>query len=241
MFRRSLGGVLAAVVLAGPAHAQTVDEIIARSFAARGGLEKVRALRSLRLVGRATVAPATEVPMTIEIKRPASLRLEYAFQGGRVVQAFDGKKAWGIPPGETRPRALPADAGKSMAQQTDLEGPLADYAAKGHAVELVGRETRDGRQTYKLKLTRKDGDVEYHYLDTTSYLPVGVSLERVVRGTTIQSETRLGDYREIAGGFLWPFSLESGAAGRPEKQRIRLESVEVDPPIDDARFAMPAR
>jgi hypothetical protein len=234
--------VLAAVALAGPAHAQTVDEIIARSFAARGGLEKIRAVRSLRLAGRATVAPGTgEVPVTIEIKRPSSLRLEYAFQGGRVVQAFDGKKAWGIPPGETRPRALPADAERSMAQQTDLEGPLADYAAKGHAVELVGRETRDGRETYALKLTRKDGDVEHHYLDARSYLPVGVSVDRVVRGTTIQSETRLGDYREIAGGYLWPFSLESGATGRPEKQRIRLESVEVDAPIDDARFAMPAR
>jgi hypothetical protein len=239
MVRNALAGLAAVLALCGPARAQTVDEIIARSFEARGGLDKVKAIRSLRMTGRATVAPGTEAPVTIEIKRPSSLRLEFAFEDAHAVQAYDGRRAWGIAPGETQPRSLPAEAAKTMAQQTDLEGPLADYAAKGHQVELVGREKVDGGDAWKLRVTRKDGDVEYHYIDVKSYLPVRVSVERTVRGTKIQSETKLGDYRKIGSGYLWPFLLESGAAGRSERQRMQLKNVEVDPAIDDSRFAMP--
>ena len=239
MVRNALAGLAAVLALCGPAPAQTVDEIIARSFEARGGLDKVKAIRSLRMTGRATVAPGTEAPVTIEIKRPSSLRLEFAFADAHAVQAYDGRRAWGIAPGETQPRSLPAEAAKTMAQQTDLEGPLADYAAKGHQVELLGREKVDGGDAWKLRVTRKDGDVEYHYIDVKSYLPVRVSVERTVRGTKIQSETKLGDYRKIGSGYLWPFLLESGAAGRSERQRMQLKNVEVDPAIDDSRFAMP--
>jgi hypothetical protein len=239
MLRNALAGLAAVLALCGPASAQTVDEIIGQSFLARGGLDKVKAIRSLRMTGRATVAPGAEAPIMIEIKRPSSLRLEFAFESGHAVQAYDGRRAWGIAPGESQPRSLPAEAAKTMAQQTDLEGPLADYAAKGHKVELVGREAVDGEDAWKLRVTRKDGDVEYHYIDVKSYLPVRVSVERAVRGTKIQSETRLSDYRKIGAGYLWPFLLESGAAGSRERQRMKLKDVEVDPPIDDSRFAMP--
>lgn len=223
----------------GPASAQTADEIIARSFEARGGLAKVKAIHSLRMTGRATVAPGTEAPMTVEIQRPSSLRLEFTFDGKTAVQAYDGRRAWGIAPGETQPRALPGEAARSMSQQTDLEGPLADYAQKGHKVQLVGREKLKGKDVFRLRVTRNDGDVEDHLIDATSYLPVLVSVERTVRGTTIQSETRFGDYRPIRGGYLWPFRLESGAAGRSERQVMQLDGVDVDPEIDAARFAMP--
>jgi outer membrane lipoprotein-sorting protein len=239
MIRHALAGAAAVLALSGTTAAQTADEIIARSFAARGGLDKVKAIRSLRMVGKATMAPDTDVPVTIEIKRPSSLRLEFAFEGSYSVQAYDGRRAWGVPPRQTQPRALPAEAAKAMAQQADLEGPLADHVAKGHKVTLVGRQPVDGEDAWKLRVTRKDGDVEYHYIDAKTYLPVRVSVERAVGGTRIQSETTLRDYRKI-GGYLWPFTLESGASGRTERQRIRLRDVDVNPEIDDSRFAMPA-
>jgi hypothetical protein len=223
----------------GPASPQTVDEIIARSFEARGGLDKVKAIRSLRMTGHATVAPGTEAPMTVEIQRPSSLRLEFTFDGKKAVQAYDGRKAWGIAPGETQARALPREAEKSMSQQADLEGPLADYAQKGHKIELLGREKLRGKDVWRLRVTRVDGDVEEHRIDASSYLPVLVAVARTVRGSTIQSETRLGDYRPLKGGYLWPFRLESGAAGRSERQVMQLDAVEVDPQIDEGRFAMP--
>jgi hypothetical protein len=239
---RPARALLAATVLAlasGPASAQTVDEIIARSFEARGGLAKVKAIQSLRLVGHATVAPGTEAPMTVEIRRPSFLRLEFLFDGKKAVQAWDGRQAWGIAPGETQPRVLPREAEKSLSQQADLEGPLADYARKGHKVELLGRVSVKGKDAWRLRLTRADGDVEEHLIDASSYLPVLVSVERTVRGVAVQSETRFSDYRRIAGGYLWPFRLESGAVGRSERQIMRLDEVDVDPPLDEGRFTMP--
>ena len=65
-----------------------------------------------------------------------------------------------------------------------------------------------------------------------------VETRRVVRGAEIEGESEIGDYRE-AGGFLWPFSIRSGARGRPEKQSLTVETIEINPVLDDARFRMP--
>jgi hypothetical protein len=180
-----------------------------------------------------------EFPMTIEMKRPANLRVEFTVQGSVGVQAWDGKNGWGINPMGTRqPEPIPAEMAKDMANQADMEGPLVDYRAKGHHVELIGREKVEGSDAWKVKVTLKDGDVEDYYLDTESYLPLKVEAKRTIRGTEIEGESILGDYKEVAG-FLWPHSIQNSAKGRPEKQDLTIEKVEVNIPIDDARFKMP--
>jgi len=141
--------------------------------------------------------------------------------------------------GTGQPEVLPADQAKVMADQADLDGPLVDYKAKGHQVELLGKEKVEGSDAYKLKVTKKDGSIEYDFLDAESYLPVRVEGKRTVRGTEIEGEGTIGDYKDV-GGFLWPHSIQNGAKGRPEKQTITIEKIEVNPTIDDARFKMPA-
>jgi hypothetical protein len=239
MLRKALPGLLLAAVLAAPAAAQTVDEVIAKSLEARGGLDKLKAIQAIRMTGKMSMGPM-ELPMVIEMKRPASFRADITVQGTLAVQAYDGATAWGISPmGTGQPEPMPAEAAKEMADQGDLDGPLVEYKAKGHLVELVGKEKVEGSEAYKLKITKKDGDVEYHFLDADSYLPVRVEGKRTVRGTEIEGESTLGDYKE-AGGYLWPYSIQMGAKGRPEKQSITVEKIDVNPAIDDARFKMPA-
>jgi len=238
MLRKALPGLLMAV-LAAPAAAQTVDEVIAKSLEARGGLDKLRAIQSIRMVARISMGPM-ELPMVIEKKRPGSFRADATVQGTVVVQAYDGATAWGMSPmGRGQPEPMPAEAAKEMAEQADMDGPLVDYKAKGHLVELVGKEKVEGGEAYKLKITRKGGDVEYHFLDAGSYLPVRVEARRTIRGTEIEGESALGDYKD-AGGFLWPYSIQNGAKGRPERQRLVVEKIEINPVIDDARFKMPS-
>lgn len=238
MLRKALPGLLVAV-LAAPAAAQTVDEVIAKSLEARGGLDKLKAIQSIRMVATISMGPM-ELPMVIEKKRPGSFRADATVQGTVVVQAYDGATAWGISPmGRGQPEPMPAEAAKEMVEQADMDGPLVDYKAKGHMVELVGKEKVEGRDAYKLKITRKGGDVEYHFLDAGSYLPVRVEARRTIRGTEIEGESALGDYKD-AGGFLWPYSIQNGAKGRPEKQRLVVEKIEINPVIDDARFKMPS-
>jgi hypothetical protein len=238
MLRKALPGLLLAV-LAAPAATQTVDEVIAKSLEARGGLDKLKAIQSIRMTARMSMGPM-DVPMVIEMKRPRSFRADITVQGTVAVQAYDGATAWGISPmGPGQPEPLPAEAAKQMTEQADMDGPLVDYAAKGHVVVLVGKEKVEGRDAYKLEITKKGGDVEHHFLDAASYLPVRVAARRTIRGTEIEGESTLGDYRE-AGGVLWPYSVQNGAKGRPEKQSLVVQKIEINPAIDDARFKMPS-
>ncbi len=239
MLRKALPGLLLAAVLAAPTAAQTVDEVIAKSLEARGGLDKLKAIQAIRMTGKMSMGPM-ELPMVIEMKRPASFRADITVQGTLAVQAYDGTTAWGISPmGTGQAEALPAEAAREMADQADMDGPLVDYKAKGHQVELLGKEKVEGSDAYKLKVTKKDGDVEYYFLDAESYLPVRVEAKRTVRGTEIEGESTIGDYKE-AGGFLWPYSIQNAAKGRPEKHNLTVEKIEVNPALDDARFRMPA-
>jgi hypothetical protein len=239
MSRKTLPAVLAAAVLASPAAAQTADQVIARSFEARGGLDKLRAVHTIRMTGRMSVGPE-DLAMVVEMKRPDEIRLDTSGRGRAAVQAYDGRTAWGIlPTGTGRAEVLPSELAKAIAEQADLDGPLVDYAAKGSRVELVGTEGKvDGRRAFKLKVTRKDGTVAYYFLDVRSYLPIRVEATRTVRGRPLEAEGTMGDYRE-AGGFLWPHRIENGASGMPDKQVITIEKIEVNPPIDDSRFKMP--
>lgn len=238
MPQKVLPGLLVAV-MAAPAAAQTVDEIVARSLEARGGLEKLTAVQSIRMSGRVSGGDR-KAKIVIEVKRPAFIRIETLVDGARAVQAFDGKTAWGIPPAGTgRAERLPAEAARALSEEFDIDGPLVDSRAKGHRVELVGRARVGGREAWELRVTRKTGSVERHFLDAASGLPVRVETKAVVRGVPVEGETEIGDYRE-EGGLQWPFSIRSGPRGRPEKQSLAVERIEINPELDDARFRMPA-
>ncbi|HSD67761.1 MAG TPA: hypothetical protein VLF95_13730, partial [Vicinamibacteria bacterium] len=199
MLRRAWPGLVLAAVLTVPAAAQTVDEVIAKMFEARGGLDKLKAVQSIRMTGKVSMGPM-EAPVVIEMKRPASIRVDTTYQGRAAVQAYDGKAAWGISPvGAGRAEALPAEAAEAVADQADLDGPFVDYKAKGHRVALLGREPIEGKDAFKLEVERKDGRLEDYFIDATSHLPIRVEGKRTVRGTVIEGEGTIGDYREAGG------------------------------------------
>ena len=180
---KTLLGLAVAVTVSAPAAAQTVDELIAKNLQAKGGLEKIKAVQSGRMTGRMTMGPGVEAPITLELKRPRNTRLEFTVQGHTGVQAYDGKQAWGIPPmANRRAEPLPDEMARDIDAQADLDGPLVDYKAKGHQVELAGKETVDGAETWKLKLTPKGGDAQYVFLDASSFLEIRNEAHRLVRG-----------------------------------------------------------
>jgi hypothetical protein len=238
MLCKALAGLVASAALAGQAPAQTVDELIAKSSDARGGLDKLRAVQAIRMKGKMSMGPGLEARITIEMKRPRNTRMEFTYQGLTGVQAYDGQQAWGIAPGSRQPEPLPAEMARGLESQADIDGPLVDYAAKGHRVELVGKEKLDTGEAWKLKLTLKGGDVRYVYLDAVSHLEIRTEARRRVRETEVELENTIGDYREV-GGLLWPHSIQSGPKGRPEKQAFVFESIEVGPALADERFKMP--
>jgi hypothetical protein len=110
--------------------------------------------------------------------------------------------------------------------------------AKGHRVELVGREALEGGEAWKLQATLNNGDVRYLYLDARSFQHVRTEATRNLAGRPVETVTTFGDYQET-GGVLFPRAIEIAAKGRPGRLRIQVQAVEVNPTLDDARFRMP--
>jgi len=245
MVRRTLAllalAALVAASIAAPASAQTLDDILAKNLKAKGGLERIKAVKTIRMTGTMTLGPGMEAALVVEQKRPNSMRMEFTLQGMTGVQAYDGNVGWQIMPfsGRTAAEPLAEDELKGVQEQADFDGPLTDYKAKGHTVELVGKEKVEGSDAYKLKLTLKNGDVRYIFLDADQFLEVRMEGKTKVRGTDVESESTLGDYKEV-GGLMLPHAVESGQRGSPQKMKMTIQKVELDVPIDDARFKMPA-
>jgi hypothetical protein len=168
------------------------------------------------------------------------MRVEMTIQGKSLTQATDGKAAWVIAPMLASGSAviLPPEEAQGLKDQADLEGPLVDYAAKGHQVELTGRDARFGGDAFRLKVRLRSGEVRYLYIDAKSYRQVAEEGERPSPRGLVRIETRLTDHR-VVDGLLVPFALET-RAGDEGRQRVVFDQVEVNVPMDDARFAVPA-
>src|SRR5215510_8199676 len=232
---------IAAVCLALPAAAQTVDEVIAKNVQARGGLDKIKAVQSVRMTGTMTAGPGMEAPFVLEMKRPNKMRVEFTFQGMTGIQAYDGKTAWTHMPfmGKADPEPMPADQAKEAEEESDMDGPLVDYKAKGNTVVLVGKEKIEGTSAYKLKVTLKGGNIRYVFLDADTFLEIRNEGRRKVQGMEMDTESTIGDYKEV-GGLMLPHSVDQGAKGMPMRQKLTLSKIELNVPVDDAKFSMPA-
>jgi hypothetical protein len=232
----ALSGLLASAT----APAQTVDEIVARHVAARGGREALAALRTLRMAGRASAGPGRQALVRREIARPGRIRTEFVFQGTTGVYVWDGSAGWRVSPldGGMEPEPLPEEAAALSAEQADFEGPLVDWKAKGHVVELVGNAALSGGAAHELKVTLASGVVRRIWVDAASGLVVKTASTRSVKGYELEFETLYGDYRET-GGVRFARLIEIGVRGRPQRLRIVVESVETNVALDDARFQMP--
>ncbi len=227
-----------------PASAQTeltVDQIIAKHVEARGGMDKLKAIQSFKTSGKMIMMGGQmEAPFTLQLKRPASMRMELSLQGKTLVQAYDGETAWTVNPlqGNAEPQKAGEDETKLFRDQADFDGALVDYKTKGHTVELMGKEDVEGASCYKLKLTRKGGDVEYHYLDAQNFLPVKSTMRRKQMGAEVEMEAFPGNYKPV-NGVMMPYSTDIKMGGRTMMQ-MSIESVEANAKIDDAIFKMPA-
>jgi hypothetical protein len=222
------------------AGAQTVDEIVARHVAARGGREALASVRTVRMSGHAFEGPGREALVRREIARPGRIRTEFEFQGTTGVYAWDGCAGWRVSPldGRFDPEPLPAAEAAAAAEQADVDGPLVDWKAKGHRVDLVGTEALPAGRAHHLMVTLKSGGVRDVWVDADTGLVVKTAAKRAWRGKEVTVETTYGDYRET-GGVAFPRSIETGVLGRPRRLRIVVEGVEVNPALDEARFRMP--
>ena len=227
-------------LLAIPVCAQTADEIVAKFVKTVGGMERIQAVKSLRRTGKFNGGGGFEAVVVEENKRPNLVRQEFQIQGMTGVTAFDGKTGWKIEPwnGKKDAEPLGEEEMKGIVEDSDLDGPLVNYKEKGVRVEYAGKDEFEGTEVYKLKVTLKDGDVRYYYMDTDYFVPIKIDTKRTVRGAEREYETVLGDYKEVNGWYL-PFSVESGTKGSQSRSKVTYEKIEANVPFDDQIFRQP--
>lgn len=237
-----IGAFLAPAMLAQEKFFPTVDGLIAKNIQAKGGPEALRALKSLRVTGKLLVNDGQIQFTYVQMKkRPGAVRTEATLQGMTAVQAYDGANGWKISPfqGRKDPEKMSADDTKSLVEDAEIDGPLVDWKAKGSTVEYLGTEDVEGTLAYKLKVVRKNGDVNFVYLEPEHFLEIRVLTQRIEQGAQVEVETDIGDYEKINGVYV-PFSIESGRKGAPDKQKIVIEKAEGNVSVDDAVFRFPA-
>ena len=223
------------------APALTLDQIVAKNIQARGGLDKLKAVKSMRWTAKLMVQ-GMEIPITMEFKRPNNARMDITLQGMTQTMAYDGKSGWSVNPfggGSKDPQPMGEDEMKQMEEQADFDGYFVDSQQKGYKLELVGKEPVEGSEAYKIKVTSKTGDVHNVYIDADSFLDVKSESKRTIRGTEQEGEALVSDYKEV-DGLMFPFSIDAGQKGGQGRQKIVIEKIELNPTIDDARFKMPA-
>ena len=220
----------------------TVDELVSKNIEAKGGADALHALQSLKLTGKMLVQQG-QIQLTYlqTKKRPDEVRTESSLQGMTQIEAYDGKEGWKVSPffGRKDPERMSADDVKTLMEDAEIDGPLVDWKTKGSKVEYLGTEDVEGTFAHKLKVVRKNGDVNFVYLDPDHFLEIRVLTQRMRHGAYEEVETDLGDYEKAAGVFV-PTSIESGRKGAPDKERIIIDKVEANVPVDDAVFHFPA-
>lgn len=222
------------------AGAQTVDEVIAKNIQARGGLDKLKSVHSVRITAKLTQG-SFRADFVQEGKRVDKVREEFIIQGMAQVQAYDGKTGWQISPfgGRKDPERLSQDDLKSLVVDADIDGPLVEYKEKGHKAELLGHDSMEGTDCFKIKLSMKNGDVRYYYLDADSFLELKVEIQATIRGALQESEVYFGDYEQV-NGIYYPLAVEQAQKGSTSRTEISVEKVEQNIPLDDSLFSMPA-
>lgn len=239
---RSAAAMLGILAMAGiPAIAQTADELVAKNLAARGGAAALDAIESVKFDGTVIFPGDFQLKYEEVRTKAGDVRVDLALQGLTLVQGWDGKTGWRINPFEGRKDAerMSDDEARSLADTGSIRGPLQRAAMQGSTVTYLGREDFDGTDTYKLKVSEKDGDEFVYLLDPDTMLEVKMVETRRIRGALQVFEYEFGDYEKVAGVYF-PMSVENWAAGQDNnRQRTIIASGTANVPAPASLFAQP--
>ena len=245
--------ILAALttLIAAPASAQTVDDIIAKHIQARGGYDKIKAIQTIKIT-RTVATPFSSVTVVTYRKRPDLLRIEQTPKGqpAAIPRGINATGAWDIIQG--KPAMRPEKAAiEGREFDADIDGPLVDWKQKGHVVTLVGREPIAGNEAYKLKVVTKGGSERFIFIDAKTFMETAQSGKwmtpqvnpKTKELVSNESTWIFSDFRDV-NGVKFPFSIdEDRIAPIPIPIATSFatftEKIEVNVPVDEAMFSPP--
>jgi outer membrane lipoprotein-sorting protein len=218
-------------------------QIVAKNIDARGGLAAWRAVQTLSFWGQLEAGGKhnSQLPFLMELKRPRKSRIELAFENDKAIQVYDGAKGWKLRPylGRRDVEPFSNDELQAAAMESDVDGPLVDYGAKGTRVDLEGVEKVEGRDAYRFKLTLKGGKVRHLWVDAQTFLEAKIEgTPRRMDGKMRPVEVYYRDYKSV-NGLMFPYVLETTVQGVKQSHKMTIENIAVNPKLDDALFTAP--
>lgn len=224
-----------------PGRSQTAEELVNKNIEAKGGIEKMKAIHSIRMTGKLNGGGGFTAATGQENLRPNLVRQTFSLQGMTAIQAYDGSTGWQIQPfeGHKDPELMGEDDLRDLLLAADFDGPLVDYKEKGNTVEYLGHDIVDGDDALRLKVTLKNGDIIYYFLDPDAYLEIRKEVQEFIRGSIHESVSEMGSYKPVAG-VMFPYSISQGSKTNPSENTITIEKIDVNLPIEQSDFTLPA-
>lgn len=216
---------------------QELNDILKQHFSVVGQ-EKLAEVKTITVYGKILQMDA-EFPFVQKMKSPNKFRMEATLQGQVMIQAFDGENGWLIAPWiGPDPQDLTGIQLKQSKEQANIEGDLYHWEEKGHQAEYVGTEDMEGTEVYKIKLTKKEGDEIFYFIDSEAYVILKETRKMTMQGNEIEIESFPGNY-EMLNGIAFPMSIKTNMMG--QTMEILFDSVKIDLELDDSIFVRPAQ
>jgi hypothetical protein len=218
------------------AQEMKLDEILDNYFKVNG-FDKMHKVQTIIMKG--SLVQQDIMPLKIIRMRPDKFLMEFDVQDITAYQAYDGKTAWMTTPwtGNPKPQIMPEDRARDIKNRADFDGLIVDWKVKGHNAEQAGMDSISNSPAYKIRLTRKDGGIEYYFIDARSFLLQKRISYRMMRGKEVEIENYFHDYRAIEG-IMFPFVIDASIDGQPYSSN-QFETIELNKPVDETMFEMP--
>ena len=246
---KKLNKILLTLLLFFPfnSFSQSVDEIIDNYFENTGGIDQWRKLKGVKMSAKLS-QQGMEIPIEIIQMQGGKQMQIINFQGQSIkAQVFDGEVSWGINMMSQKPEKSDQETTDNLKlDNNDFPDSFMDYKSKGYKAELIGKETVDGTETFKVKLTKepktvdgkKEDDITFYFFDTENYVPIAIQTEvREGPGKGMIMEITMSDYQEVEG-LYFPFSQTQGIKDQPSIPLI-IDSIELNPTIEEKEFKFP--
>ena len=209
--------------------AQTADDIVNLNIEAMGGKAKLSSLNTVKMTGSMS-SRGMDIPMSISKLQMKGIRLDLELMGSSYYQVLNTTSGWMLMPGMQEPKEMPADTYNTTFNQSDIQGSLFDYKSKGNTVDYLGKEKADSGESYKLKVTYKNGKNALYFIDTKTNRLVKTSAKVSFNGQEMDAETSFGDYKQTKDGYWFPYSITN------RQGVIVIDSIDANVPLDEKLF-----
>jgi zinc protease len=220
----------------------TARALLDRAIAAKGGLDKLRAIK--RLTAKTTTSMtgpdgrAQSAESTTYLEYPNHVRVETTLPGASTLQVYDGEHAWVRDPRGLQevPERFVRDLQTSLRRDT-ISVLLAAEQGTVRARALPDVKDEAGKTLHALELSSNDLDPMVLFIDPATGL---IAKQTYVVGGPGQPviEEMFADYR-LVDGVQIAFAANVRVAGKPTLER-HVSEIAINPRLDAALFKRPA-